>query len=188
MTPDMKALGHAMARHTLVQFVREALERPGYHLIGVPVAIGSRWVILARMDDSIRLDGFEALRLADISNVRTRFRNREFFVRGLASKRRVAAIGPSYTVKSTRSLIRSVQQHNALLTVERETGQIDGADVGRVIAFGARHFSMRTISPNAEWRKGRERIHYADVTRIGFASEYEETLSLVAGLASPLWR
>ena len=188
MALDLKVLGHAMTRHTLVQFVREALDLPGRHLIGVPVAIGPRWVIFARMDDSIRLDGFDAIRLADVSSVRTRFQKREFYVRGLASKRRAAALGSYYTVESTRTLIRSVQQHHALVTVEREAGEVDGADVGQVVAFGSRHFSMRTISPSATWRKGRERIEYEDVTRIGFASEYEETLSSVAGLASPLWR
>jgi hypothetical protein len=188
MTLDLKVLELAMARHTLVQFVREALERPGYHLIGVPVAIGRQWVILARMDDAIRLDGFDALRLADVSSVKTRFRNRQFYLRGLASKRRIASLRQTYRLESTRALIRSVQEQNPLLTVEREAGQVDGADVGRVVTFGNGSFSMRTISPNADWRKGRVRINYEDVTRIGFASEYEETLSSVAGLASPLWR
>ena len=188
MALNLKALAKAMARHTLVQFVRESLERPGCHLIGVPVAVGSRWVVFAHMDDSIRLDGFDALRIADLSSVRTVFRNREFYVRGLAFKRRVAAIGSPYAVDSTRALLASIQKRHALFTIDREAGEARGADVGRVVTFGSSHCSFRTISPSAVWRKGSERVEYVDVTRIGFGAEYEETLGLAAGLEHPLWR
>ena len=140
------------------------------------------------MDDSIRLDGFDALRLADIARIRSSFKNRAFYVRGLASKRRTAATNASYNLISTRALLESIQANNALLTIEREAGDADGTDVGRITSFARHDCAMRTISPGAVWRSGRERIAYKDITRIGFGSEYDETIAAVAQLVSPLWR
>lgn len=188
MRSVLNSLRAALESHALVTFVRNEIENPGQHLIGVPVAVGSRWAILARMDDAIRLDGFDALRLSDLTEVRRNFPRRHFYLRGLALKRLRTPGADRYQADSTRSLLRSAQRSHALVTIDRELSADEGADVGSIVAFGSAACSIRLLSPSGTWRAGRTRLRYRDITRVGFGGEYEETLALVAGLTNPVWR
>jgi hypothetical protein len=188
MADPHSVLQRHLARFALVRFVRPNLEAPGKHLIGVPVALGGRWVVMARMDDAIRLDGFDALRLSDIAAVETTFRRRSFYIRGLRMRRARIPMLSQLNLRTTRTLLEGVQRWYSLVTLDREAGSSAGCDVGKIIRFATRTCTMRLITPGADWVRAAYRVDYADVTRIGFGGEYEETLAAVAGMPDPKWR
>jgi hypothetical protein len=187
MANHNSVLKAAIERFALLRFARGRIEEQGESLIGVPVAIGKQWVVLARMDDAIRFDGFDALRLEDLTMVDRTFPRRSFYLGALGAKRcRMASI-PGLDLTNARTLLESVKTWYSLVVVDREVGEWDGADIGRVLRFSSKSFTLQLLSPDAEWDRDPQRIDLADVTRVGFGGEYEETLAAVAGMRDPRW-
>lgn len=188
MVDNRTTIREAIERASLLRFVRSRFEAPGAHLVGVPVAVGSQWVVVARMDDAIRLDGFDALRMSDLTEVNLTFQSRSFYCRALRWKRARVSSQSGLQLTSARAVLHSVQRSHALIVIEREATQMDGADIGRIVRFSTRSCSLRSMSPSAEWNRSPEIVLYADVTRVGFGGEYEETLAAVGGLPDPRWQ
>lgn len=183
-----EALQRCADNFSLAQVVRQELEEEGRHLIGIPVSIGTKWIVLVRLDDAICLDGFDALRISDVTEVNTRFRRSTFYLSGLRSQRaRIPAL-PKLDLRSTKSLLKSAQRWFALLTIDREKANPGAAEVGRVGRVSAREYAMQLIAPDAKWVPGWQRYATNDITRIGFGGAYEETLARVAEVPDPKWR
>ena len=176
----------SVERRRVVQFVR-GFESPGDHLIGVPIAVGDVWVVLVRIDDRIAPAGFDALRVDDIRVVRETFRGRSFYIRGLRARRYSIPALPDLDLGSTAGLLRSVSRFFSLLVLSREGLSPDTVDVGVLARASGRTSSLRLIRPNAQWIRGHSVYQNADITRVGFGGEYEETLAAVAGLSDPKW-
>ena len=172
----------------LVEVVRPELDGGGEHLVGVPVAIGREWLVISRLDDMIVLDGFDALRLSDISEVKDKFPYRSFYVRGLRQKRESLKALPTLDLDSTTGLLRSAQRSFSLLVIHREVMNPGAVEIGTIVGASTRSYRMRLLTPSAGWV--REEVSYRadDVMRVGFGGEYEETLATVAGLPDPKWR
>ena len=148
MADPHSVLKRHLESFALVRFVRPNLEAPGKHLIGVPVALGEQWVVMARMDDAIRLDGFDALRLSDMAAVETTFRRRSFYLRGLRMKRARTPMLSQLNLRTTRTLLEGVQRWYSLITLDREAGSSAGCDVGKITRF-----ATRTCTPNYAGRR-----------------------------------
>jgi len=151
----------------------------------VPVAIGKQWVVLARMDDAIRFDGFDALRVRDVTKVDLKFARRAFYVRALNVKRSRVEMLPPLDLTDARSTIRAVQAAFPLVVLDREEGGAVGADIGRVVKLTMSSLTFQTVSPDARWHRDHLRVNLADITRIGFDGEYEQSLAMVAGIQRP---
>jgi len=181
------ALAVAIKTRRLVQFVRK-FESRGDHLIGVPIAVGRVWVVLARIDDRIAPGGFDALRQSDIAEVRDTFKGRTFYIRGLRARRSSVAALPNLDLDSTAGLLRSVSQFYSLLVLSCEGLSPDTVDIGVLLKASRESCSLRLISSNAQWVRGRSAYRNTDITRVGFGGEYEETLAAVARLSDPKWK
>jgi len=184
----LEALQRCADNFTLVQIVRQEIYDEAKSLIGVPVVFSTQWIVLTRLDDAISLDGFDALRVSDVTKINTRFRRSVFYTRGLRSRRAQIAAVPKLDLRSTPSLLRSVQRWFALLTIDRENANPGAAEIGQVGRISARGYAMRLLTPDAKWVPGWRRYAIKDITRIGFGGSYEETLAQVAALPDPKWR
>lgn len=187
MTSHNSTLSAAIRSSSLVRVVRGRFEDKSTALIGVPVAIGKQWVLLARLDDAIRFDGFDALRIRDLTEVDRKFARRSFYVKALNAKRCRITRVPHLDLADARSTIATVQAAYPLVVIDREAGDAAGADVGRALKFSAGSVILRTVSPDARWHREHLRIDLADVTRIGFDGEYEHSLAMVAGIKYSQW-
>lgn len=181
------ALQRSVRNRALVQVIRRQLEEDGEHLVGVPVAVGTEWLVISRLGDAILLDGFDALRLSDITDVKHDFQRRSFYVRGLKHKRAALAALPALDLNSGRDLLRSAQRCYSLLVISREIENPGVAEIGRIIRASSHSYAMRLLTPNAKWVSEGVSYRTGEITRIGFGGEYEETLAAVAGLADPKW-
>jgi len=74
----LEALQRCADNFTLVQIVRQEIYDEAKSLIGVPVVFSTQWIVLTRLDDAISLDGFDALRVSDVTKINTRFRRSVF--------------------------------------------------------------------------------------------------------------
>jgi hypothetical protein len=152
------------------------------------MTVGERWVVIARMDDSIRLDGFDALRLSDVASIDLRFPRRSFYLRGLRQKRVTIPALPPLGLASVRQMLETAQRWFSLLTIDREGVNPGACEIGRILRFGNRTYTMKLMTPGADWDGKLEPYRYSDVTRVGLGGQYEETLASVAGLPDPKWR
>src|SRR6266496_6076626 len=161
-----------LARHgeawNLIRVVRPQLERPGKHLIGVPLQVGNAWIILASMDDRIDFDGFDALRLADIERVEKQFPRRTFYVQGLGAKRAKFPMLARLELGSTKAMIESIQQRFALVVVDREVANPGASEIGRVQRISDGRYTMKELDPAGSWLKAQTHYRQKDITRVGF--------------------
>lgn len=182
-------LDAAVSSRTLVRIVRNNhFEAKGNHLIGVPLQLGSAWVVIARMDDRINFDGFDALRPKDIDKVERQFPNRAFYISALRLKGARLPSLPRLRLDSSKQLLQSVEQWFPLLVIDREEDNPGAAEIGCIIRFTASTYRMKAINPSATWTKGNGSHNLAEITRVGFGGEYEESLAAVAGVSDPRWR
>ena len=80
------------------------------------------------------------------------------------------------------SLRESVSKIAPLVVIHREVQEPDICEIGQITALDAESFQLREIDPDANWAEEISTFRYDDITRVGFAGEYEGALALVAGV------
>lgn len=183
MLPALKVLRQARNGKNLVRIGRHRLEDAAVFSIGYVVDVSGIAVLLNKVSDRIDLDGFEVLRLADVTSCARRFPESGFYRRALELK----GIQPQLPVapidlSTVRTAIRSINEHYPLVVIHREAIEPDECAIGRLALEGEASFTLRWMTPVAKWVADRRRYRYRDITRVEFGSEYENTLALVAGL------
>ena len=134
------------------------------------------------MSDRIDLDGYEALRLVDISEVLTEFHQSDFLLAAARVKKLEPREPRGLDVADIQRLLASIQANYPLIALEREVVAPDECDIGRITVFSRGAFRMRLMTPRAEWADDDTWRSLDDVTRVTFDGEYERTLALVAGI------
>lgn len=179
-------LQRAQNARTLVQVTRHRLERAPARSVGYVVGLGSELVMLHRLSDRIDLDGFEILRLRDVTAFREDFAERAFYTYALEMKREEARAPTGVDLTDIASAVRSVDESQSLVVIHREVLAPDEAAVGKVRATLSSGVRLHWMTPTAEWAEDETLYRYASITRIEFGGEYEETLAAVAKRCNPL--
>jgi len=139
--------------------------------------------MLHRIDDNIRLDGYEVLRRKDITAVETKFGKKEFLERAAELKHFAPRKPEGVDLSSIPGLLTTAQEHFPLLVIHRELVAPSECEIGRLKMSSDGAYVLNWISPEATWEPDARRFQFEDVTRVGFGAEYEMTLALVAGAA-----
>jgi hypothetical protein len=183
--PILPILESAARDGELVRIYRGRLEPEEASSNGFVAGLSERLVMLHQVSDSIRLDGYEILRIRDITAVETDFVSNRFNLRALEMKEMRPRALDDVDLRDVESAIRSVDAHHAPFLVEREEVDPGVGFIGRVREWLKSGFRMRLLTPSAEWTDADELFRYASITRIVFDEEYERTLALVAGPDEP---
>lgn len=151
---------------------------------GYVVGIGSKWLLLAVLDDRIVLDGYTAVRVDDIRKVRVK-KNQSFVRRALEMREQWPPTRPpEVELDRTGDLIRSVAAAWPLVTFFAERDDPDLCYIGRPVAWSGKSADWLHITSQAEWDVDAiDRRHLRDVTRVDFGGLYEDALAAVAGPA-----
>jgi hypothetical protein len=165
----------------LIEVERAGIDSRAIH--GFVVGISTNLLLLHRMGDRLDLDGFECVRVADVTMLRRTFRRKEFYLKALELKGCRAVVPEGVELGSVRDLLRSVERRYPLVVIHRELVVPDECEIGRIKLTSEATYALRMLTPEATWMHDEEVYRYGDVTRVGFDGEYENTLSLVAGAA-----
>jgi len=180
--PSILPILQAAARDgALVRIFRDRLEPGEAYSIGFVVGLGDRLVMLHQASNSIRLDGYEILRVRDVTAVEAEFSAKGFYLRALEMKEIRPRAPGGVDLRDVESAIRSVDAHHAPFLVEREEADPGVGFIGRVREWLKSGFRMRLLTPSAEWTDDDQLFRYSTITRIVFGEEYERTLAMVAG-------
>ena len=178
----LKALNQAKRQRTLCQMGRQELDDEDFFFHGFIMDYSERHVLIQLVSDRFDLDGWEVLKTPDITFIDSEFEQRKF----LENTLRVRGIQPvevqGIDLTDTRSMLRSVEKRFPLLVIHREWVSDGDCEVGRIKMAADEFYTLKSISPTAEWVDDDKVYRYSDVTRVCFGGDYETTLAKVAGI------
>ena len=179
----LQDIASALSRHELVQIVRDRFDPDGVASCGCLLAASDRLLLLHRLTDRIDSDGYEVLRIDDISDFCVAFDRKTFYQAALKAKGIAPSAPPAVDLSDMRNLLASVDEEFPLLVIDREERVQDECEIGRIKLLTDTKYALRWLSPEAEWEDDHRTYEIRDVTRVTFDGEYENTLALVAGIA-----
>ncbi len=141
--------------------------------------VGPEWVLLQPIRDRLDLDGYDVVRIRDISEVlaspKADFLHRVLRAKHLSPKR------PKIEGTDLVALLRSICASYGVVVIERERLHPDSVDIGAICESTRKDFRVIWLSPTAMWEHDERRYAFRDVTHLGFGGEYEMTLVRMAG-------
>jgi len=182
MTSVLDRLASAIADRGLVQIERGGFDPRDRTFHGYPLATGDDLVLLSVLSDRIDLDGYEAIKIQDITSCELDFPRKAFYQKALELKGEVPGPVPALDLTSIRAMLDSAQRQFPLFVIHRERVAPGECEIGRLKLTSDEAFAIHYIDPSAQWADDAEHYRYADVTRVGFGDEYAKTLALVAGV------
>jgi hypothetical protein len=182
MHADPSTLSNLAAGRQLAQVGRKRLQGPEL-TEGIVVAASEELLVVNKLSDAITLDGFEVLRIRDISSVATEFRKKEFYAAALRLKGIEAQPLPPGGIGTMAEAIVSFSASCPLLVFARERIDRRPVWIGRVTEVMRRGVRVQLIDPTARLIERQVYYGYDSITRLELGGEYERTLALVAGLS-----
>lgn len=154
---------------------------------GFVVARSKSWVTLAKLSDSINLDGWVSLRAADIQSVTVIPTEDCFEIKVLQAREQWPPVPPTSFVDTTvEELLTSLGAATPLVTVYREFERPDTCWIGSVTRTDDATLALLEVNVAGGWARRPRMFDLADLTRIESGGGYEDALALVAGAAPRL--
>jgi hypothetical protein len=149
------------------------------------IVIGPDLVLVQRLTDSVHLDGYCVIRIADVTKIELRPRYRSFYNRALRVRRERPRVPHGIDLGSVGCVIRSARTKFPLLTLHREAISRDTCSIGTVQQLTEKSIILRWLTPDAAWSGDSPRYRLTDITLIEFGGDYEDALARVVGLRRP---
>jgi len=162
----------------LVQFTRSLEEGS---VMGYVLAAGPQFFLLALVDENIRFNGFQCLRLQDVRNLQVPAKSAAFVEAALKLRGERRPKIPLVTVDSMQELLRSASHAFPVITIHRERFAPDVCHIGSVVAVSDSQVSLLEIGPDACWDDAALSYQTKQITRVDFGGDYEDALTLVGG-------
>ncbi|ACL02264.1 conserved hypothetical protein [Desulfatibacillum aliphaticivorans] len=182
LTELINALTQAKKRRILVQIGRQDLDGEDFLFHGFILDFSREHVLIQLISDRFDLDGYEVLRTENITLLDSEFEHRRFLERALGIRGMRPIPLEGIDLKDTRSMFRSVEKQFPLLVIHREWDSDGECEVGRIKMAADEFYTLKALSPTAEWVDDDKVYRYSDVTRVCFGGDYETTLARVAGI------
>lgn len=178
------ALETAKRTRSIIEYRRGTLDVEDGASYGFLVDFSDTWLLTSYIDDRLDLDGYDAVRVADLTDLAVDFARRRFLERCLELKGSRASAPRRICLDDTRALLESVDRSYPLIVVQRERVAPDQCEIGTLKMIADETYALRWMTPEAEWMDDEQLYRLADVTRVAFGCRYETTLAGVAGLVS----
>lgn len=175
-----KRLRHAMVDHTLVRIER-SIDRADT-LDGFVVGVGEQWLLLHWLDQRIHLDGFVALRIADVERIEDK-RAQAFVRRALERRGDWPPFMPipRTALDDTQTLLAALADDAPLLSIFTELDEPGRCYIGVLEKTTKKSVRVRGITPDAQWIDEPRTWKLATITRIEVGDGYLEALHDVGG-------
>ena len=177
-------LAQAQASLSPPDFVQVRRRRiNGRPLHGFVVGVSPSFVMLHRLSERLDLDGYECIRLADVTQLDRAFPRKSFYLEALRLQNCHPTVPEGLDLASTRDLLRSIEHRYPLVVISRELLVPHECEIGRIKLTSETTYAIQMLTPEAKWVLDEQVYRYDDVTRLGFDGAYENVLARVAGAA-----
>jgi hypothetical protein len=147
---------------------------------GFILGLGRELVLLHLFHDFYP-EGYSALRVADIEEVRSgeneRYWEAMFRGEGLMDQVGIPYEVPLDDVRTLLAALHERGQHVIIECEDRSTAEYDEFYIGRLVALDDETVSIRTFDSMGEWDEGPRIITYGDITRVQFDTPYINTMT-----------
>jgi hypothetical protein len=151
---------------------------------GFVVARSKTWVTLAKLSDSVNLDGWVALRAADIQSVTLIPTEDCFEIKVLQAREQWPPVAPTGLADTTvEELVTSLGAATPLVTVYSEFERPDVCWIGSATRIDDATLALLEVNVAGGWARRPRMFDLSDLTRIESGGGYEDALALVAGPA-----
>ena len=146
---------------------------------GFVVDVGEHWVVVAATSQVVYLDGWEVLRIRDISEVVVAGKRARRY-----SDRALAALGtpPSkptglrVSLGGWREVLCSVLESAPLVAVHSEKKHPGSLWVGHVLGYRGKKFGLQPIDSNGVWEEDDRSFTLAEISRVTIGGRYNDAL------------
>jgi hypothetical protein len=145
-------------------------------IYGFVASVGDRWVVLQALWQTAYIEGYEVIRLADVTDVANDHEGGyiERAVAGLGGRPEVDFRLPADA--GTKDVLRAAAARGNHFSVDFEAEEDSPRVVGLLDRLGDRKFHIRMINARGVWTTGTSSWWYRDVTSVSFGSRYEAAL------------
>jgi hypothetical protein len=168
------SLQDAQTTQKAIRIVREH-EWCADDLRGFVVGVSGGWAVLQALADAVYCDGYEILRVQDVTEVCDD--SKEGYV-----ERAVAVLGrPVVDFRlpaeaTTSEVLRAASDHAELISVHTEELDSDALAIGHLYDLGDRDFDLQLIDCEGQWQEP-VRWPYDEVTRVTIGDRYASALA-----------
>lgn len=164
-----RRLSRAQDEQRLVRIYRRGLV--DFSLEGYVVQATDRWVVVQALEDAVYFDGFEAVRVRDITAVRW-MKDASYVERAIAVLGRPAPEFPLPAQAKTRDVIEAAASRATLIGVHSEQYEGEPLWIGRLEATRRKRFDLLFIDSGGVWDGEPDTWPYRDITRVTIGSRY----------------
>ncbi|WP_188508716.1 hypothetical protein [Conyzicola nivalis] len=146
---------------------------------GYVVEVGEHWVVVAATSHVVYLDGWEVLRIRDISEVEVAGKQaRRYSDRALASLGTPPSkpTGLSVSHGGRKEVLRSALESAPIVSVHSEKKYPDSLWVGRVLGYRGEKFGLQPIDSNGVWEEHDRSFTLAEISRVTIGGRYNDAL------------
>jgi hypothetical protein len=141
---------------------------------GFVIDISEKWLLLHVVNgDFLQFNGYEALRLGDISIAA---KKDGWVTRARESLGLQPVLQPDVLLVDLPGLLSSVNSHFPVLGIEREGVAPDALYIGRIEKLRKKTVSLRGLGVEAQWYSCDIRHRLKDITRVSFGDTYMKLL------------
>ena len=148
---------------------------------GYALDVGPRFFLLALVDERIRFNGFQCLRLQDVRRLQTPATYAAFKEAALAIRGERVPDKPSVCLDSIEQILLTASRAFPLVCINREKTDPSVCEIGRVVGVGRDKVTLLKIDPDAVWDYETQKYKLGEITRVDFGGGYEEALILAGG-------
>ncbi len=168
----------AKAQRKPIRIERDEIEDG--HETGFVVGVNSAVILLQIVTDEIHLNGYQAIRTADVTEVEAPDPHAAFIEQALELRGEILDLDPGIDITSIPSIVSSAGSKFPLITIHRELADPDVCHIGKLVSHDAGTVSLLEVSPDAEWDDEPTSYSVFEITRVDFGGSYEEALAAVA--------
>jgi len=166
----------------LVRITRDKVDPVDESIEGYIIDASEAFLLIHKLSDRIDLDGYQAIRRSEITMIERDFPRKPFLEEALTKKGIFPKKPSEIQLSDIKSLVESTSKSYPLLVIHRELVASDQCEIGQIIMLTDERYSLKEITPDAEWSDRVDIYKLDDITCLTFDGEYENTLALVAGI------
>ncbi len=148
-----------------------------YQLYGFVLACSSELVLIHVVDD-FRSDGYQIIRVSDISEIRHSASDRTM-QKILRAEGILEQVGSKHPIdlRSWQSALQSLKSLGGNVIVEGEEPWVDEFFIGKIIRINKKTLSMRHFDGTGKWNEKLSYCPYEDISSVRFDCEYVNVFS-----------
>jgi hypothetical protein len=171
-------------RNALEQRIPLCIRRERLHagtIHAYVIALSRDFCLLAEVGDTIRLDGYLAIAITDISQLE-HDPARDFVDKALALRGETLQVPADFCLDDWATIAHCAAAHAPLISLNMvEDDEGEASYVGQLVAEESGALVLREIDPNAQWYPDTGTYEFEAIGSIGFGSGYLDALWQVAG-------